>query len=136
MVIAVVILLLVISSLLFHFLSPWWFTPIASNWTAIDQTINITFWVTGTVFVAVNLFLAYVVYRYRYNKNRKAEYDPENRKLEGWLTVLTSIGIIAMLTPGLFVWADFVDVPADASEVEFSLARRGWPTGSYGHCVN
>ena len=100
MVISVVILLLVISSLLFHFLSPWWFTPIASNWTAIDQTINITFWVTGIVFVAVNLFLAYVVYRYRYNKNRKAEYDPENRKLEGWLTVLTSIGIIAMLTPG------------------------------------
>ncbi|NQZ90913.1 MAG: c-type cytochrome [Moritella sp.] len=126
MVIAVVILLLVISSLLFHFLSPWWFTPIASNWTAIDQTINITFWVTGTVFVAVNLFLAYVVYRYRYNKNRKAEYDPENRKLEGWLTVLTSIGIIAMLTPGLFVWADFVDVPADASEVEVVGQQWHW----------
>ncbi|MBL1417083.1 MAG: c-type cytochrome, partial [Moritella sp.] len=126
MVIAVVILLLVISSLLFHFLSPWWFTPIASNWTAIDQTINITFWVTGTVFVAVNLFLAYVVYRYRYNKNRKAEYDPENRKLEGWLTVLTSIGIIAMLTPGLFVWADFVDVPADANEVEVVGQQWHW----------
>lgn len=118
MVIAVVILLLVIGSLLFHFLSPWWFTPIASNWTAIDQTINITFWVTGTVFVAVNLFLAYVVYRFRYNKNRKADYDPENSKLEAWLTVLTSIGIIAMLTPGLFVWADFIDVPADADEIE------------------
>ncbi|QUM76978.1 c-type cytochrome [Moritella sp. 24] len=126
MVIAVVILLLVISSLLFHFLSPWWFTPIASNWTAIDQTINITFWVTGTVFVAVNLFLVYVVYRFRYNKNRKADYDPENSKLEAWLTVLTSIGIFAMLTPGLFVWADFVNPPSDANEVEVVGQQWHW----------
>jgi len=30
-----------------HFLSPWYFTPIASNWSAMDDTISITFWVTG-----------------------------------------------------------------------------------------
>jgi hypothetical protein len=52
----------------FHFASPWWFTEIASHWTNIDFTINLTFWVTGTVFVLVNLFLAYSVYRYRQRK--------------------------------------------------------------------
>ena len=31
MVVAVVILLLILGSLLFHFLSPWYFTPLASN---------------------------------------------------------------------------------------------------------
>ena len=58
MAMAVVLVLLVIGSLIFHFASPWWFTPIASNWTTMDDTVVLTFWVTGIVFVTVNLFLA------------------------------------------------------------------------------
>jgi cytochrome c oxidase subunit 2 len=114
----IAIVLLVVVSLLLHFLSPWFLTPIASNWDSIDGTINITFWVTGFVFVAVNLFMAYAVYRFRYNKDRRAKYEPENKKLEIWLTAATSIGVASMLAPGLFVWADFVNVPAEAHEVE------------------
>ena len=53
LVIAVVIVLLVAGSVIFHFVSPWYFTEIASNWQGIDNTVNITFWVTGFVFVAV-----------------------------------------------------------------------------------
>jgi cytochrome c oxidase subunit 2 len=45
-------------------------------------------------------------------------YEPENKKLEGWLVVLTSVGVAAMLAPGLVVWAKFVDVPKDAAVVE------------------
>ncbi len=114
----IAIVLLVVVSLLLHFLSPWYLTPIASNWGSIDTTIDITFWVTGFVFVAVNLFMAYAVYKFRYNKDRRAKYEPENKKLEIWLTLATSVGVAAMLAPGLFVWADFVNVPAEAHEVE------------------
>ena len=115
------IILLVIGTLVFHFITPaagWWFTDLASNWSQIDLTINITLIVTGIVFVAVNLFMAYSIIKYRAKEGGRATYDPENKKLETWLTVLTSIGVAAMLTPGLFVWADFVDVPDDAMEVE------------------
>lgn len=118
MPIAVVLILLVVGSLVFHVLSPWTFTPLASNWSQIDDTINITFWVTGFVFVAVNLFMAYAVIKYRAREGNKATYDPENKKLETWLTILTSVGVAAMLTPGLFVWGDFVNVPDDAMEIE------------------
>ena len=118
MVLAIALVLLVVGSLLFHFLSPWYLTPIASNWTAIDDTISITFWVTGFVFVAVNMFMAYCVVRYRHKKGSRAEYEPENKKLEGWLIGLTSLGIVAMLAPGLVVWAKFVDVPKDAAVFE------------------
>jgi cytochrome c oxidase subunit II len=120
MPLAVALILLVVGSLVFHFLSPWTFTPLASNWSRIDDTINITFWVTGFVFVAVNLFMAYAIIRYRHrkNSNMRATYDPENKKLELWLTVATTIGVAAMLAPGLWVWAQFVDVPDDAMEVE------------------
>jgi len=118
MLIAVVLVLLVVGSVIFHFLSPWWFTPIASNWGTMDDTVILTFWVTGIVFVAVNLFLAWTVIRYRHRKGQKADYEPENKKLEGWLTVVTSIGVAAMLAPGLLVWGKFVIVPDEASVVE------------------
>ena len=121
MPIAVALIVLVIGSLIFHFISPglnWWFTPLASNWSQIDDTINITFWVCGFVFVAVNLFMAYCVIKYKAKPGGRATYDPENSKLEWWLTILTSIGVAAMLTPGLFVWAEFVKVPEDAIEIE------------------
>lgn len=118
MIIAVAVVVLVLGSLLFHWLSPWYLTELASNWSAIDDTISITFWVTGFVFVAVNLFMAYCIIRYRYNKDRRSEYEPENSKLEWWLTGITTVGVAAMLAPGLFVWGDFVNVPEDAHEVE------------------
>ena len=53
---AILLILLVVGTVLFHFLSPWWFTPIASNWEMMDDTVKLTFWVTGFVFVVVNLF--------------------------------------------------------------------------------
>jgi cytochrome c oxidase subunit 2 len=118
MALAIALIVLVIGSVIFHFASPWWFTPIASNWTMIDDTINITFWVTGIVFVAVNLFMAYAVFRFRHKKGQKAKYEPENKKLEWWLTGITAVGVVAMLAPGLFVWAKFVEVPDDAMTVE------------------
>jgi cytochrome c oxidase subunit 2 len=118
MLLAVVLILLVVGSLVFHFLSPWTFTPLASNWERIDTTVDITLVVTGLVFVAVNLFMAFCVIRFRHRKERRAQYEPENKKLEGWLTVATTIGVAAMLAPGLFVWARFVDVPEDALQVE------------------
>ena len=114
----IVLLVLTVGSVLFHLLSPWYFTPLASNWGTIDDTISLTFWVTGFVFVAVNLFVAYAVFRYRYQKDKRAAYEPENKKLEWWLTGLTTVGVAALLAPGLFVWADFVNVPQDAAVVE------------------
>lgn len=115
---AVVLILLVVGSILFHLLSPWTFTELASNWGMVDFTVDITLYVTGFVFVAVNLFMAYCVIKFRYKKGARATYEPENKKLESWLTGLTAVGVAAMLTPGLFVWADFVNVPEDAHVVE------------------
>lgn len=126
MAIAIVLALLILGTVLFHFLSPWWFTPIASNWGSIDDTISITFWVTGFVFVAVNLFMAYCVLRYRHRKGARAHYEPENKKLELWLIGLTTLGISALLVPGLVVWAKFVNVPENATVIEVIAQQWHW----------
>lgn len=138
MAFAVVLILLVIGSVIFHFASPWWFTPIASNWGMIDTTVIITFWVTGIVFVAVNLFMAYAIVKYRHRKDQRAHYEPENKKLEIWLTAITTVGVALMLAPGLFVWAKIIEVPDGASEVEVVGQQWHWsyrypgPDGVFG----
>ncbi|MES0874634.1 c-type cytochrome [Sinimarinibacterium thermocellulolyticum] len=126
MAIAIVLVLLLLGSILFHFLSPWQLTPLASNWGSIDDTIDITLWVTGFVFVAVNLFMAWAIVRYRYRSDRRAEYEPENKTLEWWLMGVTTVGIAALLAPGLFVWGRYVTVPDEAHEVEIVGQQWHW----------
>ncbi len=124
--VALALVFVTVGTVVFHFLSPWWWTEIASNWGFIDTTIIITFWVTGLVFVIVLLFTAYCVYRYQHKEGRRAEYEPESPKLEMWLTGLTAVGVAVMLAPGLLVWNDFVTVPDDASEVEVVGKQWDW----------
>jgi cytochrome c oxidase subunit 2 len=92
----------------------------------MDQTLITTFWITGVVFVIVNGFLVWVVMKYRHRQGIKAHYEPENRKLEIWLTVITSIGVIAMLAPGLWVWDKIISVPENADVVEVVGQQWHW----------
>ena len=42
MAVALILVLVALGSVIFHLVSPWWWTPIASNWQYIDNTIIIT----------------------------------------------------------------------------------------------
>ena len=81
LIFAHVLVLIAVGSVIFHFWSPWWWTEVASNWGGMDDTILLTFWITGVVFVAICFFMAYCVWKFRYQKNRRSDYNPENKKL-------------------------------------------------------
>jgi cytochrome c oxidase subunit II len=123
---ALILILVVVGSVTFHLFSPWWWTPIASNWSYIDHTITLTFWITGAVFSAVVLFMAYCVWRFRHRPGQRAAYEPESRRLEWWLTAVTAVGVAAMLAPGLVVWHQFITVPTDAREIEVLGQQWQW----------
>ena len=118
MAVAIVIAALVLLSIAFQLLTPWWQTPLASNWGSIDTALQITMWVCGLVFVALNVFLAFSIFRYRHRRGHRAHYDPESVTLERRLTVWTAVGIAALLAPGLIAWKQFVTVPKDAAVFE------------------
>ncbi|MBR0667960.1 cytochrome c oxidase subunit II [Roseomonas hellenica] len=126
MAVALILVLVAVGSVAFHLWSPWWSTPIASNWGYIDDTINLTFWITGFVFVVILLFMAYCVLRFRTRPGNRAHYEPENKRLEWWLTGITAIGVAAMLAPGLVVWNQFITVPRDATEIEVVGQQWRW----------
>ena len=56
--------------------------------------------------------------KFPYREGHKAEYEPENAALELKLTIITTIGVIALLAPGLYAWKLYVELPTDALEVE------------------
>ena len=122
----IIFLAVIVGSVLFHIFTPWWWTDIASNWGAMDDTINLTFWIGGGVFVLVCLFMVYCVLKYSYKEGRKVEYKPEDHKLEKILTVATTIGVIALLAPGLFVYNDYINTPKNAQVVEVNAWQWGW----------
>ncbi len=126
MALAIGLIVLLVFTIAFHFYSPWWFSPLASNWGSMDDTIVLTFWVCGVVFIAISIFLIYCVVKFRYSEERRAEYEPENKNLEIWLTVFTTVGVVALLAPGLKVWGDYTNVPDDAHVVEAIAQQWQW----------
>ena len=124
--VGIIFLLVIIGSVLFHIFTPWYWTDIASNWGGMDSTITLTFWVGGGVFVAVCLFMVYCVLRYEHKENRRAEYKPEDKKLEKILTWATTFGVCALLAPGLIIWNQYVNVPKNALEVDVMAWQWGW----------
>src|SRR5262245_1551667 len=105
---AIILVLVALGSVLFHFLCPWWWSPFASDWGYIHRTIVIPFWITGVGLTAVILFAAYCVDRFRHQPGRQPVCGPENDRHECWLNIGTAVGVGAMLAPGLFVWIQFI----------------------------
>ncbi|WPN56748.1 cytochrome c oxidase subunit II [Pseudomonas sp. P9_31] len=126
MAIAIILILIVIASVLFHILAPWHATPAASNWGSIDTTLFITLIISGIFFIAITVFMAVAVMRYRHKEGSRAHYQPESKKLETWLIIVTSVGIAAMLAPGLVVYNDFIRVPKNAYELEVVAQQWQW----------
>ncbi|MFT5180321.1 MAG: cytochrome c oxidase subunit 2 [Alphaproteobacteria bacterium] len=133
--VAIIVVLVALGSLVFHLFTPWWSTEIASNWGSMDLTIDITFWITGPAYIVILLFTAYCIYKFRARSgktepaaqsNHKAAYNPEDKKLEVWLTVATAIGVAGLLAPGLIVWNNYVTVPKEAIEVEVMGQQWQW----------
>ena len=124
--IAFVMFLVVLGSIVFHLLSPWWWTPIASNWGGIDSILQLTFALTGFVFAAVIGFMIYCIYKFRKVPGRKGAYEPESKKTEITLTAVTTVGIIALLAPGLVVWDEYVSPPDNVVPIEVMGQQWYW----------
>ncbi len=124
MIVALILAAVAVGSVVFHILSPWWWTPIASNWAAIDDTMILMFWITGTICIAIILFMSYCVFRFRHREGRHGAFEPESKRLEFGLGATTALGVGAMLAPGLIVWNQFITPPADAMIVE--IVGRQW----------
>ena len=128
MAMAVVLVLLVVGSLLFHYLSPWYFTP--DRVQLGDDRRHRFDHVLGDRVRLRRRQPVHGVLRAALSEREDEDArttSPRTRSSRAGSSLLTSVGVAAMLTPGLFAWAKFVDVPKDAAVVEV-VGRSGTST--------
>ncbi|WP_377704204.1 c-type cytochrome [Pseudoduganella sp. UC29_71] len=126
MALALALILIVVGTLVFHFWSPWWLTPLASNWQQMDDALMLTLVITAAIFVIINLFVAYAVIKFRHRDGVRASAEHGSKKLEWWLIGVTSVGIVIMLAPGLDVYAKLISPPSDAMQFEVMGQQWQW----------
>ena len=126
MALAIVFIIIIIASVLFHLLSPWRATDAVSNWGSIDDTLFLTLLVTGAFFIVITLFMVLALVRYRHRPGSRAHYEPDSKSLEAWLIGITTLAIVGLLAPGLLVYNDFVRVPDNAVELEVVGQQWQW----------
>jgi cytochrome c oxidase subunit II len=102
-------------------------TPASEHGVWIESLINVTLFFTGTVFLATNFLLFYFTWKYRYKRNRKAYYFPDNNKLELAWTVIPAIVLTVLVAMGIDKWFKiFSDAPSDAIKLEATAKQFGW----------
>jgi cytochrome c oxidase subunit 2 len=118
-------LLLVVLATVF-FLKPW-LPHLVSDRVAIDNAIWVTLAVTGFVFIATNLLLAYFAWRYQDKDGAQALYWHDNPKLEWTWTLATATVMAIFLFNALDLWARIQSKPPEgALIVEVTAQQFAW----------
>jgi len=112
--------LITLISTYFFAAKTWWLPVGASAATGfIDRQFTITFILMGIVFLAAQLGLGYIVWRYRQTPNSPpVAYSHGNTKLEVVWTLLTTVLVVGLNLMGSSVWASQRFDPAEANAVQ------------------
>ena len=92
----------------YFFVAKTWWLPVGASAAAgwIDGQFTLTFIIMGIVFVAAQLSLGYIVWKYRQTPSSPpVQYSHGNTKLEIVWTTLTTILFVGLNLMGSSVWA-------------------------------
>jgi cytochrome c oxidase subunit II len=138
----VLIWLITLVSTYFFVAKTWWLpagASAAAGW--IDHQFALTFVIMGIVFLAAQLGLGYIVWRYRETPaSPPVTYSHGNTRLEIIWTILTAVLFIGLNLMGSSVWASqrFDAAESGAVQVEVTGMQFAWyfrypgPDGKYG----
>ena len=103
-----------------------YFLPMASKHAPeVELLFWVTMAVTFTVFIITQVVMFY--FGYRYKKERKAYYYPENHKLEIVWTVIPAIVLVGLIGWGLVKWNNIMGPPPkDAEVIEIMGYQFAW----------
>ncbi len=138
----VLIWAITLTSTYFFIWHPWWLPAgAAASAGFIDGQFALTYVLMGIVFLAAQLGLGYLVWRYRERASSPpVQYSHGNTTLEAVWTLLTAVMFIGLNLMGSRVWAHerFEPAEAGAVQVEVTGMQFAWyfrypgPDGKYG----
>ena len=142
LVLLIIIWLITLVSTYFFVAKTWWLPVGASAAAAgIDHHFTVSFILMGVVFVAAQLALGFLVWKYRSGgSSSKADYSHGNTTLEVVWTVLTAVLFVGMNLMSSSIWASerFRQAEANAVHVEVTGMQFQWyfrypgPDGKFG----
>ena len=126
----IAIWIITILSVLMFFNKKWWFPEaITEHGPTVDRQFMITIAVCGIAFVAAQVGLGWVVWKYRDSADKqRATYSHGNNRLEVVWTVVTAIVFIGLAVMGQRVWASLHlnAAPAGSAQVEVTAQQFAW----------
>jgi len=104
--------------------------PVASEHGVItDYMFWVTMVITGIAFVVTHILLFYYAFKYRYKKEAKATFYPDNHKVELIWTIIPAIVLTILVLYGLKVWTDITSkAPAESEVIEIMGMQFAWKT--------
>lgn len=115
----------------YFFVAKTWWLPAGASAAAgwIDHQFALTFVIMGIVFLAAQLSLGYIAWRYRETPSSPpVTYSHGNTKLEIIWTALTTVLFVGLNLMGSSVWASqrFEPAEAGATQVEVTGMQFAW----------
>jgi cytochrome c oxidase subunit 2 len=93
----------------------------------IDNLFRLILWITGTIFVLVEVVLIYFLIRYRHREGRPAHYTHGSNRLEVIWTIVPAIICVVLALLSRRSWAEIKqNMPQGAMNVEVTAEQFAW----------
>lgn len=128
LVLALLITALTVITSYFFIVKTWWFPKsITAVGNEIDSQFMRTLWITGLIFIAAQLGLAWVIFRYR-DRGGRASHFEGNTTMEVIWTLATVILFVGLGVYGESAWAEvhFRDAAPGAIQIECTGQQFAW----------
>src|SRR5215470_10968413 len=121
---------------------PWWLKlpdGVSSFSGRIDNMFWLIMWITGIIFVVVELLLIFFLWKYRYKEGRQVVYTHGSSRIEVIWTIVPAVICVVLALMSRRLWADIKQrMPEDAMQIEVTAEQFAWnirypgPDGKFG----
>ena len=109
---------------------PFWLTlpeNVSTFGGQIDGLFWLITWITGIIFVLVEVILVFFLFRYRHREGRKARYTHGNNRLEVIWTIIPAVICVVLALLSRRAWAEIKQsMPAGAMAIEVMGEQFAW----------
>ena len=109
---------------------PWWLRlpeNVSSYGGKIDSLFWLITWITGVIFVVVELLLLFFLFRYRHREGKPARYTHGNNRVEVIWTIVPAFICVVLALLSRRAWADIKQsMPPGAMQIEIMAEQFAW----------
>lgn len=109
---------------------PWWMKlpdGVSSFSGQIDGMFWLILWITGIIFIVVEVLLIFFLWRYRHREGRQVVYTHGNSRVEVVWTIVPAVICVVLALMSRRLWADIKqNMPAGAMPIGIEAEQFAW----------